>query len=446
MSHQLRVLRWSLRAALVAIVAGGGIGLATSTHAQQYKSLKPAITERASNILRPKVTTALRKWDNPSADQKAINEYFGKYYFPAMTDLTPEGLGQLAEMREDLFRRFIHAASVKAAQDYLTALTLKAMTVIASDNYHPAVRYNAVLILGQLDKEYSTRGTKPVPLPEATAELLKLMESDELNGVKVPLMLKVGALVGLERHCRFGLDPQYAERTTKAALAVIGQKELPPDTTADVYHWVQCQAARVLARQYEAGPTGEAHNAITGLVADTKLSLADRCSMAAILKEMDYSAANGVDTAAAVAALGDLAKDVMKDESAHAREYREEILGDGAGAIGRVGRGGSPRMGLGRGGPEGPEYKRNRLLARLQSLADGVGAIQPAAPPEQQEKLKQLAGLLEPVISTAGEKDALDEEVVTEVLRLAQEIDQMVDNWQSAASAETEQPAGDDVS
>ena len=74
----------------------------------------------------------------------------------------PEALGKLAALRDQLFTRYINTAKSQGARDHLNSKTLLAMGAIAKGAYHPAVRYNAALIVGQLEP---TSGT---PLPPAT--------------------------------------------------------------------------------------------------------------------------------------------------------------------------------------------------------------------------------------------------------------------------------------
>ena len=68
-----------------------------------------------------------------------------------------------------------------------------------SAKYHPAVRYNAVLIIGMLDKTYAAPGRPPVPLPEGFVKLHTILDA-AVKGKQVAPFLVVGALVGLQRH------------------------------------------------------------------------------------------------------------------------------------------------------------------------------------------------------------------------------------------------------
>ena len=53
--------------------------------------------------------------------------------------------------REYFIRNFVNQATDRTARDRLYSLTLKAMTDIALDNYHPLARFNAVLLLNSLN-------------------------------------------------------------------------------------------------------------------------------------------------------------------------------------------------------------------------------------------------------------------------------------------------------
>ena len=197
--------------------------------AQRFVSLTPRLNAKQAKVLERIINQALKTPAAYQAAEKDIESYFMKYKFPTMTSYTPEALGELGKEREKLIK-IIRGTSVKAAQDKLTALSLKAGISISRTNFHPAVRYNAALIVGLLDKEYSANNQPPTPLPEGTLALIELLEKDAFTNkqgkdTKVPASVKTAALVGLERHARFGISAEYTDRVTKAALAVIANTE-----------------------------------------------------------------------------------------------------------------------------------------------------------------------------------------------------------------------------
>lgn len=403
--------------------------------AQQYDTLKPTISAKAAKVLRSKVLQALRNPSALAANRGAIDDYFKKYLFRTMTDTSPDGLGQLSKLRDDLFKRYLRSATSKPAQDHITDLTRKAMSLFALGRYHPAVRYNAVLILGELDKQYATKTAPPTPLPAATNVLLILLEKDEIKKIKIPPMLKVGALVGLERHARFGIDPQYQSRVTQGAIQLIEQQETPAEMSPEVHHWLKCMAGRVLVRQFaSSGPDEAVNKALVSMIGDQKMSLEDRCSTVALLKEMDYSAAQGLDRATTVAALGNLAQAVTSDEADHARDFKEELLRGNAGQFQR----GSYRAT--RGLDTGPHYRRRRLLDRLLALTQGIDAVSAGANAEVKGQLQGLTDAMRPVIATASEKDTTDVDIADPVIELASSVSQVVRGWKSP-----DQPAKDEA-
>ena len=423
------VARQAGRLALALLVSAFLTSIAV---AQRYDTIEAKVTERVANSVKSQVISpSLRDAAAFAANREKFDDYFKQYYFPIMTSTAADDLGLLRKRREDLFKQFIRQTKLEEVSEHLTKLTMAEMARIALGNYHPAARYNAVLILGNLDQKYSrdvgNNPTPPVPLPDATMRLLVLLEEDEVKGVIIPTSLKIGALVGLARHARFGIDPKYASQTTDAALQVIATQSPPEDVALEVHHWMKCQAARVLANQFGKGPTAEVLTALTNLIASDEMSLEDRCSMAELLKKMQFEGAQEIDSPAVLTALGNLAKVVAEIETESAEEYQEEVLG------GNPGGGFSRGRSFGRGNqPQGPEYERRRMLTRFKSIHTGLDALQPALPPEHQEQGLALIEVLEPLITVAGEKDSLDITVVDQVITTSREIKQIVASWNQA--------------
>jgi hypothetical protein len=121
-----------------------------------------------------------------------------------------------------LFSRFLWATNNEDLQRELTQMAFAKLQPVERNkgkSYHPAVRYNAILILGMLDATYPGAGAKEVPLKEATAELTLIINA-AAEGKRVPPFLVVGALVGLQRHAALigNLDRATAETIPSAAL------------------------------------------------------------------------------------------------------------------------------------------------------------------------------------------------------------------------------------
>ena len=349
-----------------------------------------------------------------------------KYSFPKMTSTVPEDLGELGKMREDLFKRYIRQATVQPALEQLTGLTIKAMAAIARGNFHPAARYNAVLILGMLDQKLATVGanpTPPVPLPDGTKELLDLLELEEFKDIPIHPAVKTGALEGLERHARFGIDEQHANRVKKVALDIIAQENPVPGVRKSVRHWIKCQAAGVLAYQFKAGPDAEVQGALSAMLVDDTMGLEDRCSVANYFGRIDYAKASGIDGPAVLAGLGGLTKDLFADEAEEARDYEEQALEGNAGI--RPGR----TFRRGRGKTEGPKYGRSRLLSRLNCVTKAAKSLEVGLDEQGKGHVQSLLAALDPLTKIVIDSKSLDLEVAGEVLKAEKTVTALVGSW-----------------
>jgi hypothetical protein len=435
------VLFGSRGAGISAVAVFAILLLATPVWAQRYRQIKPRLTEREERAMRGTVDRAIRSQTGFGADAAAVTDYFMKYYFPKMTQTDPDSLAELGDRREDLFARFIRAAKHEQSQTTLTDLSLTVATAISRGGYHPAVRYNAALILGNLDQKYAGGSrndqTPPTPLPAATAGMLDLLEQEDFNGVKVHPSVRLGALVGLERHAQYGIASQHAQRVTKAALDIIAQENSSEEISQDVHHWMKCRAASVLVRQHREKPIAELQAALNTLMTSEELDLESRCFIAGLMERLDYSKAEGMEPAANAAALGSLSQDMLKVEAKLADEYQQEILGGGGGQVGLFGgRGG------GGGGNDQPKYERRQLLSRLQSIYEGGNSLAEGAPDDAKSQVQGLLNAMKPARLAARDKDSTLLEIAEVVIQAAEDVDQVIKSWgQAAAPAPAAEPA-----
>jgi len=423
--------------AMAVLLAYGGA--ASPASAQNYKSLTPQIDAKQAKQLEARVGAILRDTQAPNLEGlKALDEYFRDYYYIGMTNTDPLALGQLGEKRVDLFRRYINAAKSPAARDHLIGLTLKSMTSIAKGQFHPAVRYNAALIIGQLDQQPGVK-----PLPAATDALVTLLESDQ---VSTPV--KSAALVGLQRHTALGVEPPLAERITTAALAMANRAEPPEDVTPRVYGWIKRQAAQVLANQFAKGVTPPVHSAFVAMISDEKSDLDDRCGAAGLLVPTMYANAQGIDAEAMTTALGRLAREVLEIESEDAEEYLEEVVATGEFAPAAGGYGGEGRMGYGgRGGyggegggfgaleplePQGPHYEKRSMLERVRGIVAAADALKAGGSDESKARLEEFSKAITAAAQTIANDDTLELDVAEAVVNLAEDVDRMVVAWSPA--------------
>lgn len=434
------------RGGLATLIAAA---LVASLHVEPASAQQPAAQPAAIKASAPKVGAILRGQQAPTPDDlKMLDDFFQKYYFPSMITTDPVQLGELAKKRKDLFVQFINVRGSQAAHDHLAAITLNAMGNIAVRDYHPAVRYNATLILGQLDQTVpQPGGPPPSPLARATNGLLALLENADIKGVAVIPPVKVAALVGLERHTRFGVDPQYADRLSAAALAVATRQDSPAGVSPEVNDWMRRLAVKVLANQSAAGLTPAIYDVAVKLIGNRKVNLDDRCGIAESFTTPMYQGAQGIDLGAMALAIGALAEDVLAFEVKEAEKYQRELRG-GVGGGGSFGRelGGELGGGFGGGfgggsalGDEGLRLEKRRMIDRLKAVADAADALGGAAADEVKERMTSLATPIKSTWEAAASNEAIDAGVARSVIDLAQEVGRLTAEW-----APPEAAAGED--
>jgi hypothetical protein len=430
--------------------------LAVGAFAQNYKTIPLTLAKTEASRMKIAAEAALRSPAGLGAAEKDVDTYLKKVYFPEMTQYSDAALAELGnKKRAELIKKFIPQAGNASTQQYLIDLTFAFATAVARSNYHPAVRYNAVLMLGELDQQLAAGANPPVPHAKATAGLLELVEQDQINKVHIRESVKLGALVGLERHTRFGIDPALSERLTKAMMKVMASPT-PEDIEKDVHDWVRSSAAVVLANQYKAGPTKEVQAALTALIADKKMELDDRCNVAAALGKITYPAGGEIDGDATVNALGQLTFDVIAVAAKLAEEYQEEALGTTdltmqPGRGGGYGRGGGEYGGRGGGyggfgGEEemGPRFERREVFARLYNIAQGDTSLKAGLGDEGKGRVDALIDALGPAIQVMDDKEATEVEVSDEVITLQTALTELLTGWGlKLAAAETAEPAAD---
>lgn len=422
----------TLRNLFVAVLA---LSTVAPVWAQRYKTIK-AMPRREAQSLERNVRAAVQNPSGFGASAEDVKTYFTRYYFPIMTSTDAANLGELGDRREDLFKRYLRNISNPSSQAELTKLCLGVSRVLAIENYHPAVRYNATLIIGNLDSRNAANGAPPVPLPDGTALLLDLLEKEtmERKGTQhaVHPVVKTGALVGLERHARYGIEARYADRLTKAMLAVINEEDRPEEIDEDVHVWKKCQAVAVLVQQFKASPNAQLQDTLNELIAGDKFDLDDRCYITKMMLLPAYDQAQDINAASTLQALSKITKDVLEAEAKEAKEFEDAML-DGTEGF-SAGRGGGRLFGGGgfRGGGNGEEaltFERRRLLSRLRAIQEGGDSVAKGLPEETKAKVTSLIEAMKTLRAETADDDTTDLRIVELVVTTKADVDRLIESW-----------------
>jgi hypothetical protein len=400
MSCFIRV-RQSVKALLL---MGAMLCLVSAAAAQQYRT--DPIDEAAKRH-----GAKTQRWIGNAAefaaDKANFTDYFQKYYFPAMTRNSPNDLADLGKLRIDLFKKYLWGTTNAELQSHLTDMAYKAMVKIISNqqapNYHPAVRYNAILVIGLLDDQYAIEsGANPrPPKPHAgAAKVLTKVVELSTTSTRFPPPVVLGALIGLERQTKYhqSLTPEAVKAMSAELLKFVNQDKPIQGMDADAFAWLQLRAASALANLGSLGEKNAVHDSLIKFIAKSK-SLDDRCSAAGLLGSFKYENVK-LDGSATTDALFKLTSDLSAEELKRAQDY--ERLGNSgayAPAFAEPGRGSDSNA------PQDP-YPRRHLLARLMNLEAGLTAVKPALPAESQKQVDAVLAAIKPVIKAAGDVKA----------------------------------------
>lgn len=369
-----RALGWAL-VAVCLLAVGGEAALGQDGSYEQGEPQAGA---------RTKFSIAQRVWENQAEFQnpeslREFDSYFQDYLFPSMKLSTADGLRELASHRGRLMR-MLERPNYPQIHQHLTSMTMEAMKEIATGNYHPAARYNAMLVIGALDAKAGDPrgdGQPPVPLPEAADFML---EQFQVNGSHAPDVLVLGAMIGLERHAQYGLPEEKQAAFTDAMVELV-LSERPGERRSEFHAWLQYRAAQALAQMRSLGENNRVHDALVSMLGNDRVPVAERTYVARALQllQEQYTPQAGIDAAATVAALGNVLADAMDAEEDEAVKFNEQQRGGGFAFSEYAMLDGEP-----------PGYPRGRLLQRVNSVLDGFAAVEGALPDDLKQQVQAV--------------------------------------------------------
>jgi hypothetical protein len=237
--------------------------------------------------------------------QQLFDDYYQDFLLPQWTPT--KDIANLPKLRHDLGNqlRKKNAGAPATVHDHFNALLLEFMQKLAAGNYHPAVRANAMLMIGELNRVEQP----PTPLPEALEVMVAAVQSSKLSdGVRAV------AMVGIKRHVIAGVADEDARKKLTAVLLHLAADEMPAGTARDGREWILRQAIDILGRLGSVGENNAVFRLLANTVSNAKLPLKTRTAAAESLGRLDYSGASGINAADVAAVLGQLAIDACAEE------------------------------------------------------------------------------------------------------------------------------------
>ncbi|HTN74530.1 MAG TPA: hypothetical protein VL096_04760 [Pirellulaceae bacterium] len=276
-----------------------------------WKNGKP--TEAMEKMGRLQIAQLLKGDLAFAANESLFDSYYTRYKFAVMTQTNEDQLAKLQQERRAFMEQHLKKAVSPEAHDHLVDLTFRSMKKICTENFHPAVRYNAMLIIGDLNvKEGITGGANAGPadpLPAARDFMLaELVNPQQIDAVKL------AAIIGLTRHAEINAlrpaDRQYTNAVRaamiKQLLPLAADKKVPATRSDEGHAWMRGRLYELLTALSLAGYDNNVAQLLTQTVGDESEPFSLRFVAADLLGRMNLAASTtltGADVARKVADL-----------------------------------------------------------------------------------------------------------------------------------------------
>ena len=203
-----------------------------------------------------KLSKALRSGTDASM-QSEMGAYINGYMFPLLTQTDELSLSRLGAGREFFLKNFVIGKARDSRARVIENYILPQCKNILAKNFHPAVRMNAIVMLGLLNNAEAKSGQAPV----LTGSAFPIMKS-VLTGDSFPDYLKVGALAGIQRHIEvsnFGASNQVStsnqNEISTYCLAVLKDGQKGQDKwSSDIDYWMKRRSVQILGAIGEPTP------------------------------------------------------------------------------------------------------------------------------------------------------------------------------------------------
>jgi hypothetical protein len=232
---------------------------------------------------------------------------------------------KLPDMRKDIKTTFYKMATSREARDRMNMLTLSAMTKIAGGNFHPLARYNAMMLIAELNEDEATEAPyKPaLRILDIAAHHKSLSDS-----------VHVAALIGIVRHAKSeaGLDAASKDKVTENLKTLVNESKLPAGRSREGHDWMRRRALEALVAIYaKDGPpqNGSFLTVLANLLAETDSMMELRAEAAEALLHVKIIAPAKFDSAKMASGISQVAIDAYHRELDTSLQLGRKIYADG---------------------------------------------------------------------------------------------------------------------
>ena len=209
-----------------------------------YKTV-PMHQAFADGKMEPRVIAAAKSYcAGGNSDPIMVRAYFQRYVPAKMTGAN--SLKELTPLMKDVN---VLLARSQRSNPFLgkavADLLLPPMKALATDNYHPTARINAVLLLGRMDSAPADAAGRIPPRPYLAALPTLLDVYKDENNVDG---LRVAALLGLQRQVGLGFNqiPAAQKDQLRSMMTELLDSKTPVNRTDQVHAYLQRYAVDIL--------------------------------------------------------------------------------------------------------------------------------------------------------------------------------------------------------
>ena len=197
------------------------------------------------------------------------DKYMLEYRLARMTQTSDAFLSSLGILRTDFMKQYMDRKPAAIRRAVITKVLPELEKIALGDQFHPAVRVNAVTMIGLLDERGGDSGTPPVPSAAAYQSLKRIWAA---NGTLEAV--KAGALSGVRRFAeisRRGPGDQSSVGDIKnEMLAILGGTAAGQDKwKPDFDYWMKRRATQIL------GFIGEGNDVVDAVTKTMKTASED---------------------------------------------------------------------------------------------------------------------------------------------------------------------------
>ena len=273
-------------------------------------------------------------------NEALLKGWYENYVFAQFTHA--KSMGELATQR----LTFVNELNTRCPNDAVyqhiaNNIVLPQMQTFLTGTFHPAVQYNAMLIVGQMNQRssYNPDQTRRVPVPSSAA--LGFLMTNVQGAAKNDALL-LASWVGVLRHVSLNRVTQHIPGNQQVAIATQALNLLNQDANAagrslSGHTWLQRRAIEVLSAI--GRDNGQILTKMVSIIKDENSPISLRLSAAKALHYFYYDDRTKVAVEETSNSLGLLAIQICRNELARVEKEKELEASNAAGGVGDFGAG-----------------------------------------------------------------------------------------------------------